>query len=98
MEHPIVPVKTYLLVYLALLLLLVLTLAVAYFELAGLNTILAVAIASIKALLVILYFMHVRHSSTLTRLFVLSGFIWLAILVGLTLTDYFTRAGLFINP
>jgi cytochrome c oxidase subunit IV len=98
MEHPIVPAKTYLLVYVVLLVLLVLTLVVAYVDIAGINTILAVAIASIKALLVILYFMHVRYSSTLTRLFVLSGFIWLLILVGLTMTDYFTRAGLFINP
>jgi cytochrome c oxidase subunit IV len=98
MEHPVVPVKTYILVYLALLLLLVLTLAVAYIEMAGINTILAVAIASIKALLVILYFMHVRYSTMLTRVFILSGFIWLVILVGLILTDYLTRAGLFINP
>jgi cytochrome c oxidase subunit IV len=97
MEHPIVPAKTYLLVYLALIVLLVVTLAVAFIEMGGLNTILAVAVASIKALLVILYFMHVRYSTALTRLFIIAGFIWLLILIGLTLTDYFTRAGLFFN-
>jgi cytochrome c oxidase subunit IV len=98
MEHPVVPVKTYILVYLALLFLLVLTLAVAYIDMAGLNTFLAIIVASIKAFLVILYFMHVRYSTVLTRVFILSGFLWIAILVGFTLTDYFTRGGLFINP
>jgi cytochrome c oxidase subunit IV len=98
MEHPVVPVKTYILVYLALMFLLVLTLAVAYIEMFGLNTIFAIAVASIKAFLVILYFMHVRYSTILTRIFILSGFLWMAILIGLTLTDYFTRGGLFINP
>jgi cytochrome c oxidase subunit IV len=98
MEHPVVPVKTYILVYLALLFLLVLTLAIAYIEMAGLNTILAIFVASLKAFLVILYFMHVRYSTILTRVFIISGFLWMAILVGFTLTDYFTRGGLFINP
>jgi cytochrome c oxidase subunit IV len=98
MEHPIVPAKTYIFIYLILLLLLGATLFVAYIELAGLNIILAVIVASTKALLVILYFMHVRHSTTLTRVFVGAGFLWLVILVGLTLTDYLTRAGLFFNP
>jgi cytochrome c oxidase subunit IV len=95
MEHPIISRKTYLLIYAALLALLGATLAVAYIPLAGLNTLLAVVVASIKAVLVILYFMHVRHSSTLTRLFVIAGFVWLLILIGLTFSDYLTRTGLF---
>jgi cytochrome c oxidase subunit IV len=95
MEHPIISRKTYLLIYAALLALLGATLAVAYIPLAGLNTLLAVVVASIKAVLVILYFMHVRHSSTLTRLFVIAGFVWLFILIGLTFSDYLTRTGLF---
>ena len=94
MEHPIVSVKTYVLVYLALLALLAATLAVAFIELGSvINTVLAVAIASVKALLVVLYFMHVRYSSQLARLFVAAGFVWLVILIGLTLTDYLSRTG-----
>jgi len=44
-----------------------------------------------KALLVILFFMHVKDSSRLTRLTVVAGFFWLAILIGITLTDYLSR-------
>lgn len=96
MEHLIVSRKTYFLVYLALLALLAATLGVAYIELRGLNTILAIAIACTKALLVILYFMHIRYSSQLTRLYVIAGFVWLAILLGLVLTDYLTRTWSFL--
>ncbi len=39
----------------------------------------------------VLYFMHVRHSTRLTKITVVAGFLWLAILFGLTLSDYFTR-------
>jgi len=48
-------------------------------------------IAMTKALLVILYFMHVRWSTRLTWLVVASGFFWLLILFGITMTDYLTR-------
>ena len=51
----------------------------------------ALAIAITKMLLVILYFMHVRYSSRLTWLFVAAGFIWLLIMIDLTLSDYLTR-------
>jgi cytochrome c oxidase subunit 4 len=80
-----------LLVYLALLLLLAATIGVAFVDLGFLNPLIAVTIAIIKAVLVILFFMHVRGSSQLTRVFVLAGFFWLLILVGLTFTDYLTR-------
>jgi cytochrome c oxidase subunit IV len=45
----------------------------------------------LKMLLVLLYFMHVRYSSRLTWIFVAAGFIWLLIMVDLTLSDYLTR-------
>jgi cytochrome c oxidase subunit IV len=96
MEHLIVSRKTYFLVYLALLALLAATLAVAYIDLRGLNTVLAIAIASLKAVLVILYFMHIRYSSQLTRLYVIAGFVWLMILLGLILADYLTRTWSFL--
>ncbi|HEX8069398.1 MAG TPA: cytochrome C oxidase subunit IV family protein [Pyrinomonadaceae bacterium] len=57
----------------------------------SINTIIALAIAVTKAVLVILYFMHVRYSPRLTWVVVVSGFFWLAIMITLTLSDYLTR-------
>lgn len=85
--------RTYFIVYVGLLLLLAATVGVAYVNLGVLNWIIALVIATIKAGLVIWYFMHVRDSSELTRLYVVGGLVWLAILFGLTLTDYISRAG-----
>jgi cytochrome c oxidase subunit IV len=91
MSTRITPRKTYLLVYVALLVLLGATLGVAFIEAGFLNILLALGIASLKATLVVLYFMHVRESGPLTRLFVGAGILWLVILIGLTLTDYLSR-------
>jgi cytochrome c oxidase subunit 4 len=88
-EH--VSLRTYYLIFGALLVLLVLTVAVAYLDLGGWGIALALLIATVKALLVILYFMHVRYSNPLTWLFVASGFAWLVILIGLTFSDYLSR-------
>jgi cytochrome c oxidase subunit IV len=85
--------RTYFFVYMALLLLLAATVGAAYLNLGPLNPVLALLIAAVKAALVIWFFMHVRQSSGLIKLFVGAGFFWLAILIGLTLTDYLTRAG-----
>jgi cytochrome c oxidase subunit IV len=100
MEHPIVPPKTYFLVYVILLVLAAATVGVAFIDLGDvINTTLAMTIASVKAGLVLLYFMHVRYSDTLVRLFAIAGLVWLIILFGLTLTDYLSRTGLFfLNP
>jgi cytochrome c oxidase subunit 4 len=68
-----------------------LTVAVAFLDLGALNNVLMLGIALTKALLVILFFMHVRWSSRLTWVVVASGFFWLLILFGLTMTDYLTR-------
>lgn len=91
MEQPLTPFRTYLLVYLSLLLLLAATVSAAFFDLGIFNLVITLAIASVKGLLVILYFMHVRESEPATKMFVIAGFVWLAILLGLTLTDYLTR-------
>ena len=64
---------------------------VAFFDLGALNNIVMLLIASVKALLVILFFMHVRWSTRLTWVVAASGFVWLIILFGLTMTDYLTR-------
>ena len=55
------------------------------------NNVVMLTIACIKALLVILFFMHVRWSTRLTWVVVAAGFFWLLILFGLTMTDYLSR-------
>jgi cytochrome c oxidase subunit IV len=89
--HHITPVKTYYIVFAVLMVLTIITVAVAMFDLGFLNTPVALIIAIIKATIVILYFMHVRHSSKLTAIIVISYFVWLGVLFLFTFTDYMTR-------
>jgi len=91
MPGHVVSVRVYAGVFLALLALTGLTTWVSYFDLGPMNTVVALAIAVTKMLLVILFFMHVKYSSGLTRLVILAGFFWFAILVALTLSDELTR-------
>jgi cytochrome c oxidase subunit 4 len=83
--------KLYLLIFGALVVLTVLTWAVALVDLGWANDVVALTIAVTKAVLVLLFFMHVRYSTRLTALTALAGFFWLAILIGITLSDYWTR-------
>ena len=83
--------KNYLLIWAALLLLLFLTWGVSRLNLGPFNLVAALGIAILKMALVILYFMHVRYSSRVTWIFVAAGFIWLLIMIDLTLSDYLTR-------
>ncbi len=83
--------KTYAAVLLALLVLTVLTTLVAFVDLGNFSVVVALVIAVTKMLLVALFFMHVRYSTKLTRLVIVGGLLWLAILLLLTLTDFFTR-------
>ena len=94
MSEHIVSKKLYFGIFAALMVLTVLTVVVANIDLGGniLNTVVALTIAVCKALLVVLYFMHVRYSSRLTWVFVGAGFFWLAIMVALTFSDYATRS------
>ncbi len=90
-----IPKKTYYLIFAVLMVLLAMTVGVAYIDLGRtLNIIIAMTIATIKATLVVLYFMHVRYSSRLTWLFVGAGFFWFLLLVGLTMSDYISRGWL----
>ena len=87
-----VSVATYLVIFAALMVLLVLTVGAAFwFNLGRLNILVALAIATVKAALVVLFFMHVMYASRLTKIFVAAAFLWLIILVGLTFGDYATR-------
>ena len=92
MSSPIPPPKLYFKVFAALFVLLIATVAVALVNLGPFNIIMALTIATVKALLIILYFMHVRHSTRLTWVFVGAGFFWLGILLVLTMSDYLTRS------
>lgn len=89
-EH-IDSVKIYVVVLLGLLCLTVVTTLVAFVDLGSFSVVVALAIAVVKMLLVALFFMHLRYSTTLTRLVIVGGLMWLAILLLLTLSDFFTR-------
>ena len=92
MSHaPITPVSTYVNIFAALLVLTGATYVVATFDFGMLNTPIALAVAILKATLVVIYFMGVRYNTPLTKVMVVSGFFWLIILFGLTLNDYLTR-------
>ena len=88
----IVPVKTYLVVFISLLCLALLTTAVAFVDLGPLNIVIALGIAFLKMMLVLLLFMHLLYSSKLVRVVFIAGFFWLTLLIGLTLTDYHSRS------
>lgn len=87
----IVPVKTYLIVFLALMVLLAITVLAAQIEHGPLNLIVGLSIAVTKAALIVLYFMHVRYNPFVVRIAVVVGFLWLIILMTFTLSDYMTR-------
>jgi cytochrome c oxidase subunit IV len=87
-------VKTYAAVFIALIVLTVVTTAVAFVDLGAFSVVVALAIACGKMLLVALFFMHVRHSTRLTRLVLAAAGLWLAIMIVFTLSDVFSRGWL----
>lgn len=88
-----ITVKTYVVVFLLLLVLTALTTGVAFVDLGrGLNNVAAMTIAIVKAMLVVLYFMHVRYSDRFTWVIAAAGIFWLMILIGGTLDDLLTRS------
>lgn len=84
----------YFLVYAALMIGLIATVAVAYVPLGSWNLVVALTIAFTKAILVVLIFMHVLNSPRLTWIAVFAGLIWLAIMLSLMMADYMTRSWL----
>ena len=87
-----ISIRGYFAVFTALFALTALTTGVAFIDLGGIgNVAVALTIAVIKAVLVALYFMHLRYSSRLTIIFAGAGIFWLGILVALTLSDYISR-------
>jgi cytochrome c oxidase subunit 4 len=97
MAQHIVPRQLYYRIFATLIGLTLLTVGVAFVDLGVLNTILALTIAVVKALLVLLFFMHVRYSSRLTWVYIAAGLFWLALLLTFTMSDYLTRDWLVVT-
>ncbi|MGH9430445.1 MAG: cytochrome C oxidase subunit IV family protein [Terriglobia bacterium] len=83
--------RLYINIWIILLCFTALTTGVAYIDLGVFNTVAALAIAVCKASLVVLFFMHVRHSERLVRLVVCFAVFWLLILIVISLSDFATR-------
>ena len=94
MSEHLIDKKTYYGVFASLMALLGATVAIAYIHLGKLNVVAALTIATIKAVLIMLYFMHLRYSSRLLWVFVIAGFFWMGILLTLAFSDYLTRGWL----
>src|SRR3954468_19115690 len=97
-EEHIVPKSVYLAIFGALMVLTVITVAVAFVDLGNLNVLVALTVAVIKATLVVLFFMHVKYASRITKLVVISSLVWLGFLFFITLSDYLTRGWLMAPP
>ena len=91
-HHHVVPPRIYITILLALLVGTAVTVWASFIEMGPLNPVIALAIAATKMILVVLFFMHVKYSTKLTKLTVAAGVFTFLILVGMTLSDYWTRA------
>ncbi len=94
MSEHIVPVRVYLKVWLALLILLGATIGLAYVPLGHMHIVMAIAIAFAKAILIVLFFMHVKYKAKIIWVYVTAGLFWLGIMFTLALGDYLTRSWL----
>ena len=98
-EHAHPTIKTFVAVWATLLVLTAVTVFVATLNLGPFNAIVALSIATVKALLVLLFFMELRYSTALTKVAVVAAVFFLMLLAGLTLSDYLTRGWTsYINP
>lgn len=91
-EHHIVQPITYIAVFGTLLVGTILTVLAADFDLGVMNPVIALGIASFKAVIVILFFMHVKYQSRLIKMTVGAGFFTFLVLITMTLSDYISRA------
>ena len=90
--HHIVGPKVYVVILFGLLVGTALTVWASFIDMGFWNPIIALAIATSKATLVVLFFMGVKYSTKLTKLTVFAGIFTFLILISMTLTDYFSRA------
>ena len=89
--HEVAPLRTYIIIFLALAAGTLLTWGAAQIDLGWANTPIALVIATTKAVLVVLFFMHVIHSTRLTWVVIGAALLWLAVMFVLTFADYLTR-------
>lgn len=93
MSEHIISSKIYIGIWATLMVLTVVTASVAFIDLGPLNTVVALVIATCKALLVVMFFMHVKYTSEkLTKMVIVSSLFWLMLLLFLSLADYTTRS------
>ena len=92
MSEHIMSAKLYVGIWIGLMILTVVTAGVSFIDLGPFNTIVALSIASLKAVLVVLFFMHVKYTSErMTKVVIVAAIFWLIILLALSLSDYATR-------
>ncbi|HEY3930644.1 MAG TPA: cytochrome C oxidase subunit IV family protein [Candidatus Koribacter sp.] len=89
-EHIVSP-KLYVVVFLFLLLMTGLTVFAASVDLGWANPVVALVIATLKATTVVLFFMHIKYSTSMTKMVIIGALFFLFLLLGLTLTDYLSR-------
>jgi cytochrome c oxidase subunit IV len=94
MKQHVASIRTNIVVFVLLLVLLLATVGAAYVPMGPLHFPVAMAIAAIKAVLIALFFMHALHSHRLTLVICVASLLWLAIMIGLTLSDYHSRGWL----
>lgn len=94
MSNTIVATRTYVATFASLLVLLALTIAAAYIPLGRFNWVAAMTISAVKTALIASYFMHLRSSHRLVWIAACVGCFWLALLMTLSLTDFWTRGWL----
>lgn len=92
MSEHIISIKFYVTIGVTLLVLTAVTVAAAFVNLGPFNSVVALTIATIKALLVVLFFMHVKYTGErMTKVVIVAGVFFLLLLLGLSLADYTTR-------
>jgi len=94
MKQHVASIRTNVVIFVLLLLLLLATVGAAFVPLGPLNFPLAMAIASMKAVLIVLFFMHALYSHRLTLVIAIASLLWLSIMIALTLADYHSRGWL----
>src|SRR4029079_5082930 len=98
MSAHISSIKLYFGIFLALMVGTALTVAAAFVDMGPANNVVAMGIAVVKATLVVLFFMHVKYSSRLTAMIVASAVLFIVILFGMTMMDYFSRSTEYVDP
>jgi cytochrome c oxidase subunit 4 len=91
MKHHIVPVKLYLVIITALLVLTIVTVEVAKRDFGAMNNVIALGIALVKMMLVVTIFMHLKYSPKILWLYAGAALVWLVIMLTFTIGDYVTR-------